>query len=253
MARVGRGTSICISSCKGGVGKTTLALHLAGVYENLEKKTLLIDLDVTSGGIATSLNLHHKEDIFTLFQDLQMNYYKGFKKYVTPYDTMIDVLPCPIDPRSASKMDPSLMAIVLEQATLEYDVVILDTTHVVNQLNLYTWDACDYVTFLVTNDAIDLKNIKSMLTIFKDLEATKYKIVLNDSLKEAKGYFSNYDIKNIIKANIDYSLSRDYYIKNYDQYIMDGKIVTLDKKVMRPRAKDYQVLLTMALDMLGEK
>ena len=46
-----------ISSVKGGVGKTNLTLMLAGILENLKKKTLIIDLDLFSGGIAVSLNI----------------------------------------------------------------------------------------------------------------------------------------------------------------------------------------------------
>lgn len=46
MAKV-RGKSICIFSAKGGVGKTTTTINLAGIYEHLEKKVLIIDLDLS--------------------------------------------------------------------------------------------------------------------------------------------------------------------------------------------------------------
>ena len=40
-----KGISILISAAKGGVGKTIMTLNLAGIYEVLEKKVLIIDFD----------------------------------------------------------------------------------------------------------------------------------------------------------------------------------------------------------------
>ena len=44
------GKIITISSVKGGVGKTTLTLNLAGIYYLMKKKVLIIDLDLYAGG-----------------------------------------------------------------------------------------------------------------------------------------------------------------------------------------------------------
>ena len=40
------GKIITISSVKGGVGKTTMTLNLAGIYCELNKRVLIIDLDL---------------------------------------------------------------------------------------------------------------------------------------------------------------------------------------------------------------
>ena len=39
---------ISIFSCKGGVGKTTTTLNLAGIYSLMEKKVLIMDLDLVN-------------------------------------------------------------------------------------------------------------------------------------------------------------------------------------------------------------
>lgn len=36
---------------------------------------------------------------------------------------------------------------------------------------------------------------------------------------------SLYDIKEIINANIDYTISKNFYIKNIDKYTMAGEIL----------------------------
>ena len=59
-----KGRVITITSRKGGVGKSTTLLNLAGIYSNLEKKVLILDFDLTSGSIAISLNLETDKTIY---------------------------------------------------------------------------------------------------------------------------------------------------------------------------------------------
>ena len=55
---------ITVTSVKGGVGKTTTVLNLAGICSRLGKRTLIIDLDLYSGDISSMLNLNYNQDIY---------------------------------------------------------------------------------------------------------------------------------------------------------------------------------------------
>lgn len=247
-----KGKSICIFSAKGGVGKTTTAINLAGIYEHLEKKVLLIDLDLSSGGISVALNRPFERTIFNFVDDYNNNRYTDFKSYVTPYDDFIDILPSPKDPRQANKIDSKYIDLLIDKAVYNYDIVLIDTTHILDEINIVTLDKVDSILFVLTNDPLDLKNIKSLLSIFKDTGITKYKILLNNSRDPYKTYFSLFDIKNVIKANIDYSLTSSFYIKNIDSYIMNGEIVSLQKRMPTLFNKDYSTLMTIALDTIAK-
>lgn len=248
-----KGKSMCIFSAKGGVGKTVTSINLAGIYEHLEKKVLIIDLDLSSGGISVALNRPFEKTIFNFVDDYNNNRYTDFKSYITKYDDFIDILPCPKDPRQINKIDSKYIDILIEKAESNYDMVLIDTNHILNEINIVTLDKVDYILFILTNDPLDLKNMKSLLSIFRDSNVTNYKILLNNSRDPYKNYFSIFDIKNIIKANIDYSLSSNFYIKNIDNYIMNGEIISLQKRMPSIFNKDYSTLMTIALDTIESK
>ena len=247
-----KGKSMCIFSSKGGVGKTITTINLAGIFEHLEKKVLIIDLDLSSGGISMALNRPFEKTIFNFVDDYNNNRYEEFKNYAISYDDFIDILPCPKDPRQSNKIDAKYMDILIDKAESNYDIVLIDTNHVLNEMNIFTLDKVDTILFVLTNDPLDLKNMKSLMSIFKDSGITNYKILLNNSRDPYKDYFSLFDIKNIIKANINYTLSSSFYIKNMDSYVMNGEIITLQNKMAITFNKDYETLMTIALDMIDE-
>jgi len=107
--------------------------------------------------------------------------------------------------------------------------------------------------FVITNDLVDLKNMKSLVSIFKDTNHKNYLTVLNNSRDIGKDYLSLFDIKNIIKTNIDYTISKNFYIKNIDKYILDGQILTLNKNILRFHGKDINKLKLIASDLIDEK
>jgi len=248
-----KGKSICIFSAKGGVGKTTFTLNLAGIYQTIGKKVLIIDLDLFSGGIGVSLNLLPKKTIYNLSEDLNNNNYTVFEDYTEKYSDFISIISSPKDPRQVNKIDKKFIDLVIERATHIYDIVLIDTTHQLNETNIIALDKVDNTLFMITKDPVDLKNIKSVISIFDDLEFKNYKVLLNNSRDPYKNYFTLYDIKSIIKTNIDYTLSSSFFIKDIDSYVMNGKIITLEPKISSTFAKDYNVIMQIALDFYSEK
>ncbi|MBR1413415.1 MAG: AAA family ATPase [Bacilli bacterium] len=247
-----KGKTMCIFSAKGGVGKTITAINLAGIFESLEKKVLIIDLDFSGGGIALALNKPFEKNIYNFVDDYTNNRYHDFKEYVTHFDDYIDILPSPKDPRQGMKIDSKYAEIVIDKAKYMYDVVLIDTNHFINEFNILTLDQVDNILFMVTNDPLDIKNMRSLISIFKDIGETNYKVLLNNSRDPYKKYFSMYDIKNILKANIDYTLTSNFFIKEIDTYVMDGKIITLDKKMPNVFNKDYHTFMLIAKDLLKD-
>jgi len=247
------GKVISISSVKGGVGKTIICLNLAGIYHVLKKKVLLIDLDLHSGGIATCLNVDIKKDIFMLVDSINNNRFTTLGDYVTNYNENIDVLASPKDPRMANRVDSKYLPIIFDMAKREYDVVLVDTSHILDHINLTIMDNSYMSLFVITNDLVDLKNMKSLVSIFKDAGKSNFLTVLNNARDTGKDYLTNFDIRNIIKCNIDYTIPKSFYIKNIDKYVLAGEILVLNNNVYRFHTSEINMMKKMALNLISDK
>lgn len=246
------GKIITVSSVKGGVGKTTITTNLAGLYYLMKKKVLIIDLDLYAGGVATLLNVNNKKDIYMLVDALSNNKQAELADYVSKYNNGIDILACPRDPRDVSKIESKYINKIFELAKHDYDVVLVDTSHSLDEVCLVAMDASYKTLFVITNDLVDIKNMKSLVSIFKEMEKTNYKIVLNNSRDTGRDYITLFDIRNMVKGNIDYTISKNFYIKNIDKYVLNGEILTLNKNVNRFYSGDIKNMNKLALSLIEE-
>ena len=246
------GKIITISSVKGGVGKTTLTINLAGIYFLMKKKVLIIDLDLFAGGIATCMNVNNKKDIYMLVDALSNNKQIELVDYVSHYNKGIDVLASPKDPRDVSKIEGKYINKIFDIAKREYDIVLVDSNHSLDEITLVAIDASYNSAFVITNDLVDLKNMKSLISIFNEMEKTNYKVVLNNSRDTGKDYISLFDIRNMIKRNIDFTISKGFYIKNIDKYVLNGEILTLNKNIRRFNNSDMKNMEKLALSLIEE-
>ncbi len=242
-----RGKIVCFYGGKGGVGKTTTLLSLAGTLSKLNKKVLIVDLDLTNGAIAISLNREANKTIFNFVEDYINNKYNDLDKYITKYDENISFVASPKDPRYASRIDIKYIDILLEKSVYNHDVVLIDTPSILNEISVYSLDKSDVVYLLTTNDCVSLKNVKNIVNLFIENNLDKYKIILNNSFIPNKDYFSNYDIKNIIGHNVDYVISSSFHVNNLDELVVNGEIITYKYS----KFKDEKIFKLIANEIIG--
>jgi len=252
MDNIKNGRTISIMSAKGGVGKTIFTTNLAATYSKMGKKVLIIDFDLFGGGIATYLNIKFKNDIYNLIDDLNNNRFEKFDNYISKYNKNIDIIACPRDPRQASKTNTRNINIIINKAKLRYDVVLLDVSHVINKINLSVLDSSNKSVFLFTSDPLDLKNMKSLISVVKDSNKNDFITILNNSVNCKKKFVSNYEIANLFKNKINYEIPSNFFVKYIDKYTIKGEILVTNKWIKFSRNYAIKIFRKIADNLLKE-
>jgi pilus assembly protein CpaE len=112
-------------------------------------------MDLYSGGIAAYLNRMNDKSVYHVVFDMMNGNYKDLNDYTVKVDHYIDILCAPKDPRDANKVDHRFIDTIINDAKAKYDVVLIDTNHALNDINLTILDKVDEINFIVTNDPID--------------------------------------------------------------------------------------------------
>ena len=243
---------ISITSVKGGTGKTINTLNLAGTFYKMNKKVLIIDLDLYSADIVAMLDIDPKTDLYTLYEDMSNNSFDSIEDYTTHFNEYIDIISAPKDPRYASKINAKFLNLILYKVKNKYDVILLDMSYILNEINLVAMDNSDYIVYILNNSPMDIKNMKTMISILNDMDKKNYKIVLYSKDNE-KDTFTKFDINTIVSSKISYSIPKTFYLKNIDKYILEGKILTLDNDIIKHKTDAIKIYDKLAIDLLQEE
>ena len=241
---------VSITSVKGGTGKTINTLNLAGICSSMNKKVLVIDLDLYSSDIALLLNISPKKDLYTMFLDTTNNSFNNIDDYLVKYNDKIDVLCSPKDLRYASKINSKLINLLLYKVKGKYDIVLIDMNNALNEINLVTLDQSDYILYVLNNSPMDIKSAKNMFSILNDMNKNNYKVLLYEAKDLNKKVFTKFDIKSIVEYNITYYIPSSFYLKDIDKYIMDGSILTLDSGIQNKHSKIMKVYEKIIKDIM---
>ena len=75
-----------------------------------------------------------------LVDGIANNRFTELSDYVISYNNNIDILSSPIDPRNANKIQSKYIPTILNIAKYQYDVVLVDTNHIMNEISLTALD-----------------------------------------------------------------------------------------------------------------
>jgi pilus assembly protein CpaE len=178
-----RGSVLTFFGAKGGVGTTTLAVHLATYLAQChQKRTLLIDNHPQLGHACIYLGIdgsrNHFQDLVRNLSRLDSDLLKG---YIATHSSGLEVLSSPDicgDPKIA---DPESIAQTLDFLRGEYDFVVIDSPTALDDTNFTIIDASNQV-YLVASPEIgairDLSRYVDSLTQ-SEHHVEKVKIVIN--------------------------------------------------------------------------
>jgi pilus assembly protein CpaE len=175
----GEGRVITVFSPKGGVGKSTLSVGLAGAYSGpLKRHTLLIDLDLQFGDVGIMMGIDPTQtivDLVTTTGELDPDKLGG---YVVHHDSGLDVLAAPLRPEDAELVTEDRIGQLIDVAKAAYDIVVLDTPPHFDATTLAALDRSDRLVLMTTMDIPTVKNAKLALQTLNLLQYPRERIAL---------------------------------------------------------------------------
>ncbi|MFW5470914.1 AAA family ATPase [Knoellia sp. CPCC 206435] len=197
------GHIITVFSAKGGVGKTTMSTNIATYLAQTGSKTLLVDLDLSFGDVAISLQLIPVQSVFDAVGMSGHLDEQGLGSLVTTHDDSgLDVVCAPNDPSDADRIPVHVVTELLKVARQHYDYVIVDTPPSFTEHVLAACDISSALVLIATLDIPAVKNLRVAIDTLDMLGSPKDAriIVLNRS--DAKVGLRADDVVTAIKTPI---------------------------------------------------
>lgn len=172
-----------ISNQKGGVGKTTTVVTLAGLLSTQGKRVLCIDLD-PHGSLTSYFRLNPdsiQKSAYSLFKDSSEQRVLEPSRYIqnTSFDGL-DVLPAStalatLD-RQASQFKGLGLVIkkTLQKIESSYDVVLIDTAPMLGVLMVNALAACDHLIVPVQTEFLAIKGLDRMLKTLDMIQRSRH-------------------------------------------------------------------------------
>lgn len=177
------GQVICFLGAKGGVGSTTLAIHLATYIARVhQKKTLLIDHYAEMGHACVYLGLDgsrcHFQEVVRNVSRLDSELLQGF---LARHSSGLDVLSSPDVIGSSRFLDTDSITKTLDFLRSEYDYVILDCDIAYENRNLPVLALAESIYIVATPEVGAIRDLSRYIDKFvvQDHTMNKLQLVIN--------------------------------------------------------------------------
>ena len=177
------GSILSFFGAKGGVGTTTLAVHLAMyLVQCHQKRVLLIDNHVELGHVSVYLGIdgsrYHFNEVVRNVSRLDSELLQGF---VAKHSSGLEVLSSPDVCGTMNNMDPEAIAKTLEFLRTEYDFVLLDCATSLDDNALAVIDLSTRVYLVATPEIGAIRDLSRYVDNLMQIDYTmdKMHVVIN--------------------------------------------------------------------------
>ncbi|MGM8212320.1 AAA family ATPase [Virgibacillus sp. W0430] len=173
---------ITITSTKGGVGKTTLAVNLAIAFSKKMSKVAILDLDLQFGDVALFCDVSAKKSIYDWVKEDKSGV--QIDRFLTLYKSGVHFLSAPHRPEFAEVITGDDVRRAIRLMREQFDIIIIDTSSHFNENTIVALENSDDILLTTSPELPALKNSKLLLETISSLKlSAKVKVIVN---KEAK-------------------------------------------------------------------
>lgn len=203
------GRVISVVSPKGGVGKTTVATNLAvGLARSARHSTVLVDLDIQFGDVASALNLDPEYSLPDTLRGPASRDTMVLKTFLTLHETGLYVICGPKSPADADSVTGPEISHLLRRLASEFQYVVVDTTPGLADHVLAAMDESDDLVLVTSMDVPGVRSLRKELDALTDLHMVpdnRY-VVLN--FTDLRSGLSVADVEATLGTSVDLTLPR---------------------------------------------
>ena len=202
---------VAVFSPKGGVGTTSIATNLALIAaERHPNQTLIMDLDLSFGQIASHLNLTPKQTVLELARDVAAQHDPElFRTYAIHHPGNLQVLAAPPGPGFSSLITAQHVEQIVAVAAQAYEIVIIDAGTALDERTMTVFSASDTTVIPVLPEIPALNSVHLMFDQLSDIGALGGSIVFVLNNAFARDLLKRADIETALGAKIAAELPYD--------------------------------------------
>ena len=203
------GRVITIASPKGGVGKTTVSTNLAiGLTAAAPQSTVLVDLDVQFGDVASALGLAPEYTLPDAVRGPASEDTMVLKTFLTQHPSGLYAVCGAESPAAGDTVTADDVSRLLSLLAREFRYVVVDTAPGLSPQTLAALDRASDVVMLTSMDVPGVRGLRKELDVLRELcmiPAGRH-VVMN--FADPKGGLSVRDVELAIGAGVDVVLPR---------------------------------------------
>ncbi|UOY03076.1 AAA family ATPase [Blastococcus sp. PRF04-17] len=203
------GRVITIASPKGGVGKTTVSTNLAiGLTAAAPQSTVLVDLDVQFGDVASALGLTPEYTLPDAVRGPASEDTMVLKTFLTQHPSGLYAVCGSESPAAGDTVTGEDVTRLLASLAREFRYVVVDTAPGLSEQTLAALDRASDVVMLTSMDVPGVRGLRKELDVLRELAmipAGRH-VVMN--FADPKGGLSVRDVELAIGTGVDVVLPR---------------------------------------------
>lgn len=163
------GEVVTVFSPKGGVGCTTIATNLAIALHTITgARVALVDFSLQFGDVTVLLNLHSSHGIHELMRNLDDLDANILDDVMVTHSSGIKVLLPPPNLDLVDDVATDGMVAVLKALRKNFDYVVVDTWHSIEDATLAIMDLSSVLLLITTPEVPALRNTRRLLDLIRD-------------------------------------------------------------------------------------